>query len=154
MPFTGSRSDIIEVVYKKVFHILKMTVNIYKSLFGDKACRNNPNIIGEWFNNLDGSNFQQYAKMALGTFSMIIQNVKVAKKEELEQKRAKAMEALAGQSYKKKKTNESGRSSMEGKSSWKEEKPSKQEKSSLSKDGKKGKLSKEGKLKEGKSSKD
>ncbi len=100
-----------------------MTVNIYKSLFGDKAHRNNPNIIGEWFSNPDGSDFQQYAEMVLGTFSTTIQNVKVVK-EELEQKRAKAMEALAGRSYKKKKNNESGRSSKEGKSSWKEEKPS------------------------------
>ncbi|SJL16279.1 uncharacterized protein ARMOST_19799 [Armillaria ostoyae] len=133
MLFVGSRFNIIEVVYKKVFHILKMTANIYKSLFGDKVCRNNPNIIGEWFNNPDGSDFQQYAEMALGTFSTTIQNVKVAKKEELEQKQAKAME--------------------EGKLSWKEEKllkeeksSSKKEKLSSSKDGKKGKSSKEGKL--------
>lgn len=141
MPFAGSRFDIIEVVYKKVFRISKTTANIYKSLFGDKARKVNPDIIGEWFSNPDGSDFQQYAEMALGTFSTTIQNIKVAKKEELEQKRAKAMEALAGRSYKKKKTNESGRSSKEGKLSRKEEK-------SL-KEGKEGKP-----LKEGKSSKD
>ncbi|PBK64783.1 hypothetical protein ARMSODRAFT_978751 [Armillaria solidipes] len=76
MPFAGSQFDIIEVIYKKVFRILKMTANIYKSLFGDKVCRNNPNIIGEWFNNPDRSDFQQYAEMALGTFSTTIQNVK------------------------------------------------------------------------------
>ncbi|KAK0439477.1 uncharacterized protein EV420DRAFT_1650838 [Desarmillaria tabescens] len=159
--FAGSQFNIIEVVYKKVFHISKMTVNIYKSLFGEKARRNSPDTIRKWFNYPDGPDFQEYAEMALGTFSTTIQDIKVAKREEQERKRTKALKALAGRSYKKKtKRDESERSLKDSKSSLKEEKSSSRDGKSSSRDekssSKEGRSSKEGKSssKEGKSSKE